>query len=561
MVPAFLHRLGLDPTADERAIRRAYAQTLKKIDQEADPSAFQVLREDYEAALKWVRRPVQIDPASGSGLPSVPAAPIISEAAQRAVPNESDRSHALPKVVSRLRTPPSAPVVANSHSDSSATAAAAFARFYDAFEREARAASSRLDAQAWQAQLEDALTSNDLVSLAARDLFEHKVASVLARGWKRGHEVLFVAAAKAFRWDDDPRGLRKFGQAGATIERALFERVLFDRQNSTTRVKQRVVIQRLRDPAAPTQKELESSLVTLEQVVANFPAWLGIITDLGALAHWRAHFAKLPVHAQEIAKLRAPSQTAASRGSSFRVRWLFLGLIMLLALIQLVGSHLTAPAASAGTQQKMRTPAQQLQKMPLPFAPTSNLQPARPSTAPIGPAADFSSGGRVKAKPLDRRAIAALVSSAPSETVCNAVFILSIDHAIGTPEQDADPGPAFDRQIVACTARQLWPRPSYSDPAVQQALSREQVQLANAVKKSRGNLVGTAALQASPHRQSDFSLVPGGTVSTYRGGGSPVDTAALQAKPYRHPDFSLVPAGAVNAHTGTPSAAPDVPAR
>lgn len=51
---AFRH-LGLSPTADQRAIKRAYAARLKQTRPEDDPAGFQVLQQCYEEALEWAR--------------------------------------------------------------------------------------------------------------------------------------------------------------------------------------------------------------------------------------------------------------------------------------------------------------------------------------------------------------------------------------------------------------------------------------------------------------------------------------------------------------------------
>ncbi|UXI66739.1 J domain-containing protein [Tahibacter amnicola] len=51
----FLQFLGLDASADERTIRRAYAVRLKRTRPDEDPQGFQRLHEAYQAALRWSR--------------------------------------------------------------------------------------------------------------------------------------------------------------------------------------------------------------------------------------------------------------------------------------------------------------------------------------------------------------------------------------------------------------------------------------------------------------------------------------------------------------------------
>ncbi len=64
MPTAFFAILGIAPTTDQKAIRRAYAVALKKIDQAVDPDAFSALRAAYESARAWAEASAESPQAS-----------------------------------------------------------------------------------------------------------------------------------------------------------------------------------------------------------------------------------------------------------------------------------------------------------------------------------------------------------------------------------------------------------------------------------------------------------------------------------------------------------------
>lgn len=505
MAPQFLQRLELDTSADERAIRRAYAQKLKQIDQEADPAGFQALRAAYDAALNWARhaaRAASAGPVSATPVGSAAETPVSAAAAQP-VPSYAQRnivprvrvaaaSSAEPQhVASPLAEPVSVPVKRAPVDDPVAHAAAALSGFLDAFRSALADTQSALDRKVWQAKLEQALASDALVNMAARDVFEQRLALLLTRGWQPGHEVLLTAATHVFRWDEGRGGLRRLGQAGLVLDRAMQERATFDLQFPHERVAQRDVIQRLRDPAEPTADELVSSMPRLEAAAGNFPNWLGMITDLSRLPQWRELYAALPALGRAAPKSAARPRAAARSGSSRR--W-WGGAVVALAVVLINMAHLSSPKYSpmptTGFEQQSRNegntrsapalppPARTQWQPPQPqFRWQSPQLPQPPNTAPIDSAATQPM------PPPSKAAIAALVRRAPGPDVCSEVYRMTQVYDVGTAMQKSDLGPRFDRQIVACVARHNWPVASYNDPAVDQALRREKARVASAWKK------------------------------------------------------------------------------
>jgi hypothetical protein len=61
--------LGVEPYADKRAIKRAYAKKLKSVRPDDDPEGFQRLRAAYESALEFERASGEVGPTSAGAAP------------------------------------------------------------------------------------------------------------------------------------------------------------------------------------------------------------------------------------------------------------------------------------------------------------------------------------------------------------------------------------------------------------------------------------------------------------------------------------------------------------
>lgn len=276
-LPYYAQRLGIEADADERAARRAYARELKLIDQEADPAAFQELREAYEAALYWLRHHAAEALDEERLAPSDAPGPQ-EQAAQAALATDES------VVVVSEAVEPQGP-------DAWAIAGEVFAEFQ---QRCRTMADGAHEFDMWARELRTSLGDPRLIEIVVREAFEIHVAILLARGWLPGHEALFVAAIRVFEWDMDRRRVFALGEAGYMLDAAIGQRAVFDQQSDEECAQQGQVIARLRDPQAPSTRELLKLMPLLETVVARFPTWLAVITDTDNISRWRNLDAMVP---------------------------------------------------------------------------------------------------------------------------------------------------------------------------------------------------------------------------------------------------------------------------
>jgi hypothetical protein len=411
----FLQALGLQHDADERAVRRAYAQRLKRIDPAADPQGFQALRSDYENALRWVafqaqRRAAAADEAgeageAGRGAPVAvapaadasaadAAAPVVASAgapaaagAVNAPANEvaNDGAHAASAGAADLPAP-------GAERDPGTEALAAGEQVFAAFAQRAEAPFT--DEAAARQALAQALADERLVNLEARTFFEWRVARLLMDGWRPGHEFLLGPACEAFNWEDDRRRLTLFGPLGAALDAAINEKLIFHRLSPGQFEAQRALIRRLRNDSAPSAGTLVDEMPLLQALVERYPHWLRVITSRDNVIRWHQEFEALPPERRAKARkpqAGVPAPRPAAPAKSSTPWWLIgIGLFLAVKLLSGLGSLGDSP------QRRYMPPAQDM-RLPagdslLPQRPGSPFEPrlfdplsGLPAAAPPAP--------------------------------------------------------------------------------------------------------------------------------------------------------------------------------
>lgn len=244
----FLARLGLQPGAEAKEIRRAYARELKKIDQETDPSEFQQLREAYENALRW-HEASQIEHASAPARDEEP----------EPVPEPEDPYELAALSFQWLQS--GTDLILE------------------------RAESSHVGL--WKIALRKCLDDDRLLNLQARILFEEQLVRLLASGWQPGHESLFQAANEVFEWERDRRRILQFGEAGARLDKAIDEWKLFESMTPDAIASFRQLLNLVSITREPTSMIGRSDFLLFHQMASRFYSWLSLTVEREALENWR----------------------------------------------------------------------------------------------------------------------------------------------------------------------------------------------------------------------------------------------------------------------------------
>ncbi len=186
--------LGIEPTAEEKNIKRAYAARLKKTDAEANPAGFQQLRQAYEYAI-WVARnePSSIDHApDASRTPTPQPFPSNDHAA--------NQGQAITATVDVEYAQPTASTITESEN----ARLLAEKLYVSLQEITSRDGAHRL--------VDEYLVSPDLQSFIAREEFEISIAERVLEGTLIDNSS-FLGLIDAMQWRNDMSRLQSLNQA------------------------------------------------------------------------------------------------------------------------------------------------------------------------------------------------------------------------------------------------------------------------------------------------------------------------------------------------------------
>lgn len=344
--------LGVEPDADERALRRAYARKLKELDQALEPEKFQALRQAYEWALQR-----QLDSA----------APFVEEREAPALPPPEPDMQAQASAdgggAPDLDTLRHMPLLRHEAIDTLQRSNSIAHSVLD----ECLHGASRLTSSDEAAELlRKALARPEMLNLEARLIFESSLASVLAEGWQPGHEHLFMAAIDVLGWREQRTALKALGHAAWAIDQAIEELEMLDAQAWRSRAEQQELIRLLRQTGQPSVRQLLHFSRRLGSLENQYPHLLTVVTrkaNIGRWQHWHQQIPRWRRHIGPRSYSPPAATKSAGRPSGFwgSVLRILRGMAITWLVILAVTTIIPLTVALVQTSDQPQQPAPALQ--------------------------------------------------------------------------------------------------------------------------------------------------------------------------------------------------------
>ena len=488
-VPDLLARLQLRADATPQELRRAYARELKKIDQATQADAFQALRETYEQLGAWMaRREAQAAgmrevPGSGPAEVRADATPPCEPAPQPTAAPQADLP-AQPALEPAVE--PAAEAAADG-ADAPPSPLAGGQQLLDLLVHRLGEQPFR-DREEVERFLAASLDDERLSNVEARQYFEWGVASILAGGWRPGHELLFAPAAASFHWRDDRPRLLWLGRPGEIVDAAIEQMRAWDAQPARDRDRQRPVIRALRGDARPRTSQLLAWVPLAQQLHAHFPAWLYVVSRPSQLERWLAWDKEIPAwrrrlsaHGRKQRKGAVPS-TPARDGFSWTSGMVLAAIVVGALVNTLAPSRAPAPPPAVFDPLPLRTvaaPERALVQQPLLTPPPAPL-PRQPLDYPAA-----------------RAEAVKLVKVKATQEHCAKVAQLLQDQ--GEAHTRGDFGRTWDRLVLDCLMLRTGVIPySFVSTSLEREKQRTEREMEAAVASSRKILRGVDLAPAAP---------------------------------------------------------------
>lgn len=342
--------LGITPTADTRAIRRAYAQRLKTLDQHTQAGEFEALRRAYETALDWARN------AGAAAEAQEPAAPA-PDAGNPADPESAPQPPAALADIPASGYAPRQPQQTVRQVPRHATwrAARERRRIVDESIAELMQAEPQALPAAWKR-----LTSQPgLESLDAMADFGDRLLEHIAER-PDGQYALYSLGQRQFHWEHAayrPRTPR----AAEWLQRYIEERELWERQPRKQRLQNERAIERMRRHPSPGWRRANRAHPVIYFVSRHMPLWWRLHVPAALARHYEQALQSPPLLVRGLRKLQG-----SGIGWPKWYVWIFVGILA-------NGLHAWSTQSQRPTASQARP--QQTQAAPKPQAPADQLQP------------------------------------------------------------------------------------------------------------------------------------------------------------------------------------------